>query len=122
VVRGVATAAYAGAITAAAVERNREAGREIATVAGIPDGVCLGAIAAGIVMIPIVGADDAKKGSPAVRHTIGAVVWVAGLVAGGVVGARVAHSLAASPDARVPVTAVGLASTYLTTLVMTLDW
>jgi hypothetical protein len=38
------------------------------------------------------------------------------------VGGRVAHSLAGSSDARAPVTAVALASVYLTTLLMTTDW
>lgn len=122
VVRGVATAVYAGAITAASVGRDGDSSRGIATAAGVP----LGAVTGITVLVVAVGpfiASDPKQGSASTGHQIlAASAVVVGAIAGGVIGGWVAHSLADSPGARAPVTAVGLAPLYLTTLVMTVDW
>lgn len=121
-VRVVATVAYAGAITATAVEREHEAGRTIATAAGVPIGVSFGIPVSSAVLVPLVGSHC----SPGRCDEVGSVTLaigggIGGTIVGGVVGALVARKLAASPGARVPVTTVALAPVYLTTLVMTLD-
>jgi threonine/homoserine efflux transporter RhtA len=114
VVRGVATAVYAGAITAAAIERNDSTGRGIATAAGVPMGAAIGMIVLDCVAVFAVDDGHPKIGS----HTTGEKLIIAtaalgGAVAGGVIGARLSHSAAASPDARAPVTALALAPTYI---------
>ena len=122
-VRGVATAAYAGAITAAAVERDESVGRGIATAAGVPVGAAVGIFVLSGVANEVVDRKHAGAGSYSPRDKIVAACFgIGGAIAGSVAGGWVAHALAASPGSRVPVTAVGLAPVYLTTLVITLDW
>jgi hypothetical protein len=117
--RGAATAVYAGAITAAFVERDHEAGRAIATTAAVPIGALTG--------MTVLGVLAAGAVRPSGRSTsIGAKILlasglIAGAIAGGVLGGLVAHDLAASPGARAPVIAVALAPIYLTAVIMTLD-
>jgi hypothetical protein len=123
VVAGVATVVYAGAITAAFVERNESAGRGIATAAGVPIGAATGITVFGVAVGPLIGSDHAKGGV----HTTGDKILVAsavigGAIAGGVAGGWLAHSLADSPGARAPVTAVALAPVYLTTVFVAMDW
>lgn len=110
-VKGAATAAFAGAVTVAAVERHDETGRAVATGAGVPLGAVLGLTVAGIAMTAARGgpAKGADSGGSKVWGTVG---LLAGAVVGGIAGANEARRLAASPGARAPVTAVALAPVY----------
>jgi hypothetical protein len=122
VVRGVATAVYAGAITAAIVERDGDTGRAVATAAGVPYGALAGIVVVAGATRPVFASSDEKGGSYSTGQKIlAASVAVGGAIAGGVLGGWVTHSLADSPGACVTVTAVALAPVYLATLVITLD-
>jgi hypothetical protein len=124
-IRTVATAAYAGAITVATIERDQSVSRDIATAAGAPIGAAVGVIAFAGVANTILSRDHPMTYSD---YSPGGKIFAAGMMiggalAGGVAGGWVAHSLAASPDSRAGVTLVGLTPVYLTTLVMTVvDW
>ncbi|HET6148625.1 MAG TPA: hypothetical protein VFH68_13910 [Polyangia bacterium] len=99
--KGAATAVFAGAVTAAFVERTDEVSRTIATGAAVPMGAVLGA---GIAM----ALHQLREPRPAII----AIVPIGGAIAGAVLGGLAAHALAASPGARAPVTAVALAPFY----------
>jgi hypothetical protein len=113
VAMGGATGLYAGAITAAAVERKHEAGRLIASGAGVPLGVLFGASVCSIIMTPSRG-----QPAPARSELASALISAGCLIVGGAVGGLAAYSLAASPSARAPVTALALAPVYLGTLLV----
>jgi hypothetical protein len=107
--KGAATAVFAGAVTAAALERNHEAGRVIATGAGVPLGAMWG-----ISLATAAGRDRSRERESVntkVRSVVGAVV-------GGLVGGLATDALSAKPRARAPVTAVALAPVYLVTVVV----
>src|SRR5262249_23630211 len=99
VVRVVATGVYAGAITAAFVEPDRDAGRGIATAAGAPLGALTGMTVLMVAVSPLIGgAVDAKPGSFWADHQILAAsvvlgAEVVGAAAGGAAGGWAAHSL-----------------------------
>lgn len=122
-VRGAATAVYAGAITTAFVERDHEASRTIATASAVPMAAMTGAIVGAAVVSPFVSKHTTPGGfdSPGATALVAGTV-VAGAIAGAVLGARWTHGLASSPSAPAPVTAVALAPLYLTSLWMTIDW
>ena len=103
--KGAATAVFAGAVTAAAVERHQEAGRVVATAAGVPLGAMIGLVA---------GAHDPSREPMSVGIKVRTVM---GALLGGAAGAAAAHALAAKPSARVPVTGLALAPLYLGTVV-----
>jgi len=110
-VMGGATAIYAGAVTTALVERDRQTGRVIATATGVADGVFVGVVVGTIAAHPFLNC------TRSVCKAAGYAAIVAGGIAGGVLGGHWAHGLA--PSARAPVTAVGLAPLPLITFVMT---
>jgi hypothetical protein len=102
--KGAATGVFAGAITAAALERNHEAGRAIATGAGVPLGASLG-----LALAPPVSREPGSA-TTELRSIVCAVV-------GGLVGGLATDALSAKPSARATVTAVALAPVYLVTVV-----
>jgi len=121
VAKGIMTAVFAGAVTAAFVERNHDAGRAIATGSGAPMGAMIGAVVLGVAVGAATGSDPIRRAeSPGVKALIQGGFLV-GALAGGVAGGLVAHALAASPAARGPVTAVALAPMYAT-LVLTVSF
>jgi hypothetical protein len=97
-VKGAATAVFAGAVTAAFVERHDDSGRVVATAACVPVTATFGALALGAVGPP---------------HSTGATArMIGGAIAGGVLGGMAAYALAAKPGARAPMTALALAPVY----------
>jgi hypothetical protein len=125
VAKGVMTAVFAGAVTAAVVERNHEAGRAIATGSGAPLGAVIGAVVLGATVGAAVsaatGSDPIRRPEPPGVKALIQGGFLVGALAGGVAGGLVAHSLAASPAARGPVTALALAPMYAT-LVLTVSF
>jgi hypothetical protein len=99
--KGAATAVFAGAVTAAAVEQHQEAGRVIAAAAGVPLGATLGLAA---------GAHDPSRVRETTRIKVNRAV---GVVIGGAAGYAAAYALAAKPSSRAPVTGLALAPLYL---------
>ncbi|HEY4183728.1 MAG TPA: hypothetical protein VGP07_01610 [Polyangia bacterium] len=122
VVRAVATAAYAGAIKGAAVERDASVSRGISTAAGVPMGAVVGIVAFGALGMVVGAENPAKLGHYSRREkVVAASLVIGGAIAGGLAGGWEAHRLGASPSARAPLTAAALAPVYVTTLVMTFD-
>jgi hypothetical protein len=100
--KGAATAVFAGAVTAAAIERNQPASLGIAAAAGVPLGALLGSAPTG----------RDRRGKP----TAGArTLAIVGPVFGGVFGGLLTTAVAARPAARAPVTALALAPVYVIT-------
>jgi hypothetical protein len=112
-VRGGATAVYAGLITAARFETKGV--RTIPTLAGVLGG---GVTAFAVPLCVAAGHDYPRNASD--EFALKALV-VPSVVAGSVLGGLAAHAIAASPRARAPVTAIGLAPVYLLTLASTFD-
>ncbi len=112
---GAMTAAFAGTVAAAIVERHDETGRRIATASGVPLGAVLGMTVAGMVVGTVVARREKIGTASTVDKALLVGSLIAGSVAGGVYGAWAAHSLAASPGARGAVTAVALAPVYFGT-------
>ncbi len=104
--KGAATAVFAGAVTAAAIERHEEAGRLIATGAGVPLGASMGLGVA-------TASRDWSREPDSLRIQL---LSVGVAVAGGLFGGFATNALAAKPNARAPVTAVALAPLYAVTL------
>jgi hypothetical protein len=101
--KGLATAVFASAVTAAVVERHEQAGRTIATASTVPLGAVLG------MDIGMAIRQSGKDPGPVSAD----IAAIGGAIAGGLVGGLTGHALAASPGARAPVTAVALAPLYL---------
>jgi hypothetical protein len=113
-IRGFLTVDYGAAIAASIAARDSEAGRPIATVAGVAGGWVAGVVAAHYG--GIAGGLDDGKGE--------ASVGLEGLIIGssllgGVLGGLAAHALAGSPGARIPVTVIGLAPLYVISVAST---
>jgi hypothetical protein len=113
VVRGVATAVYAGLVTAERFEPDGR--RTLPTLAGVVGGGVAGTTA----LFAITKALDYPRDRS--DELVFKALLVSSLIAGGVAGGLVAHAIAASPGARAPATAVGLAPVYLLTLASTFD-
>ena len=113
-IRGFLTVGYGAAIAASIAARDSEAGRPIATVAGVAGGWVTGAAAAyygGVAG----GVDDGKS-----EMNVGFEgLLIGGTIVGSVLGGLAAHALAASPGARVPVTVIGLAPLYVVSIAST---
>jgi hypothetical protein len=103
--KGTATAIFAGAVTAAAVEQHQEAGRVIAAAAGVPLGATLGLVG---------GAHDPSRVPESTRIKVDRAV---GVVIGGAAGYAAAYALAAKPSSRATVTGLALAPLYLAAVV-----
>jgi hypothetical protein len=112
---GAVTAAFAGAVAAAIVERHDETGRWIATAAGVPMGAVIGMGVAGTVVSPSVARREKSGTSSTGNKALLVGSMIAGTVAGGLFGAWAAHSLAASPGSRGTVTGIALAPMYFGT-------
>lgn len=112
---GAMTAVYAGAVTAAIVERHDETGRWIATASGVPLGALLGMTAGGVIVGPGVARREKNGISSTGDKALLYGSMIAGSLAGAACGAWAAHSLAASPGSRGTVTAVALAPLYFGT-------
>ena len=110
---GAATAAFAGTVTAAIVERHDETGRWIATAAGVPMGALFGMTVGGAAVGPGIARREKGGTSSTGDKALMTGSLIAGTVAGGLFGAWAAHSLAASPGSRGTVTGVALAPLYL---------
>jgi hypothetical protein len=115
---GATTAVFAGAVTAAFVERHDEAGRLIATGAGVPLGAVIGLTVGGVLVSHLAHIQDRSGAYSARDRVLVAGALVGGAVAGSVLGGWAARALAASPGARAPVTAIALAPVFLTTAFM----
>ncbi|HEY7373819.1 MAG TPA: sterol desaturase family protein [Polyangia bacterium] len=117
VARGVTTFLYASATTAAFLEPDDGARRDIATVAGVLGGVTIVDTAIALVATARhVSPDDPTEEAFRFKEAM-----VGGMIAGGIAGGLVAHSIAASPRARGPVTAAALAPLYVISITMTFD-
>jgi hypothetical protein len=112
-VRGGATALYAGLITAARFETKGV--RTLPTLAGV-----LGGGVTGLAVPILVAAAHDYPRNVDEEFVLKALV-VPSVVAGSVLGGLAAHAIAASPGARAPATAIGLAPLYLFTLALTFD-
>jgi hypothetical protein len=113
-IRGFLTVDYGAAIAVSIAARDAEAGRPIATVAGVAGGWIAGAVAA--YYGGVAGGLNDGKGETSVGFE---GLIVGGSIVGGVLGGLAAHALAASPGARVPVTAIGLAPLYVLSIAST---
>ena len=124
VIRGVATAAYAGAMTETTVEPKTSASRDIATAAVVPIGAAVGmTVFALVANNTVLGRDGPLTNSDPARDKIFVTgMAVAGAIVGGVVAGRLAYSRTASSGSRSSVTFWALTPFYLTTMVMTVDW
>ena len=122
VIRGVATAAYAGAITETTAEPRTTASRDIATAAVVPVGAAVGMVVFGLVANnAVLGRDSPLTASdPAGARIFVVGSAIAGAVAGSVAAGWLAYS--ASAGSRESVTFLALTPVYLTTMVMTVDW
>jgi hypothetical protein len=112
-VRGGATAVYAGLITAAGFETKGV--RTLPTLAGVLGGGVSGLA----VPLLVAAAYDYPKNVD--EELVLKTLVVPSVVAGSVLGGLAAHAIAASPGARAPATAIGLAPLYLFTLALTFD-
>jgi len=113
-IRGFLTIDYGAAIAASIAARDSEAGRPIATVAGVAGGWVAGIVAAHYG--GVAGGLDAGKGETSVGFE---GLIIGGSIVGGVLGGLAAHALAASPGARVPLTVIGLAPLYVISVAST---
>jgi hypothetical protein len=112
-VRGGATAVYAGLITAARFETKGV--RALPTLAGV-----LGGGVTGLAVPVCVAAAHDYPRNASDEFLLKALV-IPSVVVGSVLGGLAAHAIAASPAARAPVTAIGLAPVYLLTLASTFE-
>ena len=109
----LAGVAVGGLVAGAYVARESDVGRGIATASGVLGGALIGL---GIGALPAyiygmkTGHDDA---TPA--------FLIAGSVVGGVLGGLAAYAVSASPSARAPTTAVGLAIPFLVVIALPVD-
>jgi hypothetical protein len=103
-----ATVIVAGTVAAAHVGRDEGFGRGIATAAGVVGGMTAGVGLGGLIAIG--GGASKNEG-----ETIAALI-VGGALAGGILGGVAAYYLAEAPEARLPVTAAGLALPYILTI------
>ena len=112
--RGALTVGYGGAVALTYATRDREVSRGLATAAGV-----VGGFVTGIAAVYFGG----KAVNYDVNHQdVGfEALMIAGLVVGSVLGGIGAHTLAAPPGARAPVTAVGLAPLYITAFEATFE-
>ena len=113
-IRGFLTVDYGAAIAASIAARDSEAGRPLATVAGVAGGLVAGVVAAHYG--GVAGGLDDGKGERSVGFE---GLIIGGSIVGGVLGGLAAHALAASPGARVPVTVLGLAPLYVISIAST---
>jgi hypothetical protein len=113
-IRGALTAGYGGAVALTYATRDQEFSRGFATAAGV-----VGGFVTGIAVV--------YYGGKALKYDVDhqdvgfEALMVAGFVVGSVLGGIGAHTLAAPPGARAPVTAVGLAPLYITAFEATFD-
>jgi hypothetical protein len=114
-VRVGATALYAYALAAAFDGRDHDASRKVATAAGVGGGAMAALTAVAVVSVHLHLSDDEANSLGFESVILGSAI------AGGVLGGLSAHALAASPGARGPVTAVGLAPLYIFTIAMTIE-
>jgi hypothetical protein len=112
-VRGGATAVYAGLITAALVETKGV--RTLPTLAGVLGGGVTGLA----VPVCVAAAHDYPRNAS--DEVLLKALVIPSVVLGGVLGGLAGHAIAASPGARAPVTAIGLAPVYLLTLASSFD-
>ncbi len=113
-IRGFLTVGYGAAIAASIAAQDGEAGRPIATVAGVAGGWVAGVAAA--YYGGVAGGLHHEKGETTVEFE---GLLIGGSIVGGVLGGLAAHALAASPAARVPVTVIGLAPLYVISIAST---
>jgi hypothetical protein len=107
--KGALTAAFVGAVTAAAVERHEDAGRVIATSAGVTTGATIG-----FAMV------DARRRTSTYGSLRRDLLLISGAAIGGALGGLATYALADRPGGRAPATAVALTPLYFS-LVVSLD-
>jgi hypothetical protein len=113
--RGLDTATYAGVVAAVSLASDHGGGRPVATAAAACGGAAAGV---GALWVATRGVHYPKSESdePGLK-----VLIAASGIAGGILGGVAGHAFAASPRARAPVTAVGLAPLYLMSIAGTFD-
>jgi hypothetical protein len=112
--RGALTVGYGGAVALTYATRDQEFSRGFATTAGVVGGFVTGVAAVYL-------------GGKAVNYDVNhpdvgfEALTIAAFIVGSVLGGIGAHTLAASPGARAPVTAIGLAPLYVTAFEATFE-